>query len=402
MAFVAINLLCSILLVAQQHSPKVFLVDASTFAEAQASYKAQSSVFKKPIATLLNEAQKALELKPVSVMQKMQLPPSGDKHDYMSVAPYWWPDSSKPDGLPYIRRDGVVNPDRALIGDREHIGTMVASVFTLSLAYTITSDEKYAAHAAEFLRAWFLNPATCMNPNLDYSQAVRGQNEGRGSGIIDGYGFRYVVDALGLLAGSRSWTVADQEGMKQWFSSYLDWLLKSKNGKNEAAAKNNHGTTYAVQVSMIALLLGKDDLAREIVQGAKTERIARQIEPNGAQPLELVRTKSWNYSMLNLEALMQLAWIGDRFGENLWAYRTEDGRCIRNAIDYLLPAALGKGAWKNAQIVRMETERMYAVLRIAALKYRSAEYDQASRKIPGHDVTTDRANILYPAFDGTR
>jgi len=100
--------------------------------------------------------------------------------------------------------------------------------------------------------------------------------------------------------------------------------------------------------------------------------------------------------------LMQLAWIGDRFGENLWTYRTEDGRCIRNAIDYLIPAALGKGVWKNAQIVRMETERMYAVLRIAALKYRSAEYDQASRKIPEHNFMADRANILFPAFAGTR
>jgi hypothetical protein len=241
-----------------------------------------------------------------------------------------------------------------------------------------------------------------MNPNLNYSQAVRGQNMGRGAGIIDGYGLRSVVDAIGLLAGSRSWTDADQQGMKQWFGSYLDWLLNSKNGKAEAVAKNNHGTTYAVQVATIALFLGKDDLAHEIVRVAKSERIATQIETDGAQPLELVRTKSWNYSMLNLEALMQLAWIGDRFGENLWVYRTDDGRCIRKAIDYLLPAAFGKEVWKNAQIVRMETERMYTVLRIAALKYHSAEYNEASRKIPGFNFVSDRANVLYPAFRGAR
>jgi hypothetical protein len=395
-------MLWCISLLAQQDAPKVFLVDPSTILAAQAFFKTHSPVFEKPIAVLLNEAQQALKLKPVSVVEKQGLPPSGDRHDYMSIAPYWWPDTTKPDGLPYIRRDGEVNPERYRFGDRERIGKMVNSVSVLSLAYGVTRDEKYAAHATTFLRTWFLNPDTRMNPNLNYSQAVRGQNEGRGTGIIDGHGLRSVVDAIGLLSGSRSWTAEDQSGMKQWFNSYLDWLLNSKSGKEEAAAKNNHGTTYAVQVCSIALFLGNNDLAHEIVLAAKTERIAKQIEPDGSQPLELVRTKSWNYSMLNLEALMQLAWIGDRFGENLWTYRTNDGRCIRNAIDYLVPAALGKETWKKAQIVRMETERMYAVLRIAAVKYHSLEYDQSSRKIPGHDFMANQANILYPAFTGSR
>lgn len=35
-----------------------------------------------------------------TVVNKAVLPPSGDKHDYMSMAPYWWPDETKPDGLP--------------------------------------------------------------------------------------------------------------------------------------------------------------------------------------------------------------------------------------------------------------------------------------------------------------
>ena len=34
-----------------------------------------------------------------------------------SVGPYWWPDPSKPDGLPYIRKDGHKNPERGKIGD---------------------------------------------------------------------------------------------------------------------------------------------------------------------------------------------------------------------------------------------------------------------------------------------
>src|SRR5215207_6049721 len=44
---------------------------------------------------LLTDAYKALQFGPVSVMEKKHLPPSGNKHDYMSLAPYHWPDPSK-------------------------------------------------------------------------------------------------------------------------------------------------------------------------------------------------------------------------------------------------------------------------------------------------------------------
>src|SRR5258705_14014715 len=45
---------------------------------------------------------KAMTFELESVIEKMAIPPSGDKHDYISLAPYWLPDSSKADGLPYI------------------------------------------------------------------------------------------------------------------------------------------------------------------------------------------------------------------------------------------------------------------------------------------------------------
>ena len=58
------------------------------------------------VKRLLRDSEKALDVKPQSVTDKEQVPPSGDKHDYMTQAPYWWPDPKKPNGLPYIRRDG--------------------------------------------------------------------------------------------------------------------------------------------------------------------------------------------------------------------------------------------------------------------------------------------------------
>jgi hypothetical protein len=46
-------------------------------------------------------------------MDKTKTPPSGDKHGYLSEALYWWPDPSKQDGMPYIRRDGETIPTRS-------------------------------------------------------------------------------------------------------------------------------------------------------------------------------------------------------------------------------------------------------------------------------------------------
>jgi hypothetical protein len=71
---------------------------------------------------LLIKADKLLkESKLYSVMDKKQMPPSGDKHDYMSTGPYWWPDQTKPDGLPYIKKDGLRNPTYYDISDSQEI-----------------------------------------------------------------------------------------------------------------------------------------------------------------------------------------------------------------------------------------------------------------------------------------
>lgn len=60
---------------------------------------------------VIREADKNLSATILTVMDKPLTPPSGNKHDYMSMGRYWWPDPTKADGLPYVRRDGVVNPE---------------------------------------------------------------------------------------------------------------------------------------------------------------------------------------------------------------------------------------------------------------------------------------------------
>ena len=302
---------------------------------------------------LLEEAEAALQAGPFSVLQKSQIPPSGDKHDYMSVGPYWWPDPNKPDGLPYIRRDGEVNPEyHAADFDKVAYGQMNDSVETLALAYYLSDRQEFAEHAAKLIRVWFLDEATRMNPNLEFGQAIPGRVIGRGIGIIETRSLIDVVNAIELITPSKAWTDADQAGMVAWCESYLGWLRNSSHGKDEDKTSNNHATWYDAQVARLAIFTGDTGLAKSVLESVKTRRIPRQIEPDGRQPLELDRTKSFGYSVMNLKGMFELARLGDLLGVDLWHYESPDHRSIRKALDFLTPYADPGKKWPHTQIAR--------------------------------------------------
>jgi hypothetical protein len=384
-AILLLMLLSSTLLAQTQKAPRTFLLNSQKLAETKLRIQSGDKTFAAALAKLEADARKALQQEPVSVTSKVPTPPSGDKHDYLSQAPYFWPDPSKPNGLPYVRRDGERNPELNKITDHHTLDLMVAAVRTLSLAYYFKGNEEYAAKAAVILRAWFLDPATRMNPNLQYAQFIPGVNTGRGIGLIETRGLADVVDGIGLLAGSKSWTAADQRGLEDWYAKFLQWMQESKNGREENAAKNNHGTYYDVQTTSFALFLGKKDLAKQIVETAKQKRIALQIEPDGRQPLELVRTKAWGYSNGNLNGLMLLARLAENVDVDLWNYQTRDGRSIRRALEYLYPFAVGDQKWTYQQLGGFDGKSLFPLMRRAAAHYQDERFKAAQAKIPKLD-----------------
>jgi hypothetical protein len=332
---------------------------------------------------LRHDADRALDDGPFSVVNKDVTPPSGDRHDYMSFAPYWWPNPDTKDGLPYIQRDGERNPDIYKVRNRHDLGELADTVETLSLAYFFTREEKYAERARLLIRTWFLEPKTRMNPNFEYAQAIRGVNTGRGLGLIESRLFTKIIDSVGLLAGSKAWQDNDQREVEAWFTSYLNWMLTSEHGHEEEHAKNNHGTYYDIQVATFALFLNKKGLASEVLEGVKAKRIAVQIEPDGRQPLELVRTKAWGYSLGNLAGLMSLARLGEHVKVDLWNYRTADGRSIRAALDFLIPFSVYREKWPYQQIDGFWPEGIQPLLQRAAMKYPDESYRAALAKVPG-------------------
>jgi hypothetical protein len=371
-----------------RHLPELLLLDRDHVTDVARRIRRQDPALKNAIDALDDQARNALTFAPVSVIYKTATPPSGDKHDYMSQAPYWWPDPSKPNGRPYVRRDGERNPEISRLPDRDNLGRVVSAVSTLGLAYYLTAREEYATHAARLVRVWFLDPETRMNPHLNFAQGIPGINDGRGIGIIETRGLPEMLDGVSLIDGSAAWRSADRAGLHAWMTAYLRWLTESQYGLDESRNGNNHETWYDVQVAGLALFTGRDDLARKTLEGVRT-RIARQIEPDGRQPRELERTRSWDYSIFNLRAFFDLATMAKRTRIDLWRYESADGRSLRRAFDYLVPYAAGDRKWTNPQITPFRPAELHPLLRRAAAAWKAPQYRELALKVAGGDPRLD-------------
>ncbi|MFY7964323.1 MAG: alginate lyase family protein [Chitinophagaceae bacterium] len=370
---------------------KLIYVNADKVAAIKQSIKSNETLTKK-VVELKRQADKLFNYEFGSVMDKKFTPPCGNMHEYMSLAKYFWYDSSKPDGKPYIRKDGQKNPEVDKITDDKYFDKLIASVRLLSWAYYFTDENKYAEKATNLIRFWFLDTATMMLPNLNHAQMTTGSDTGRGSGIIDTHNLPLMLDDIALLRLSPFWKKEDEVGIKQWFSSYLNWMLTSKNGKHEGKTKNNHKTFYDNQIAAIALFCGQNEIANNVASNAK-KIIEHQIEPDGKQPEELVRTLGISYSSFNIEALFSLAKVAEKIGVNLWHFETEDGRSIKKALDYILPYAMNEKKWEYQQIKPFVPKDFYGLLLQAAVIYNDENYKKQAEKIKDANK-----NILVKIF----
>ncbi len=357
--------------------PRTFAIDAQGLAEVRARHARVDATAIRDVTALRAAADQLLDLKPASVLDSPGVAASGDRHDYYSTGPYWWPDPSKPDGLPYLQRDGVVNPESRTSGDMLAFRRTCESVRTLALAFFFTGDTRYGQKAAQLTRGWFLDSATRMNPNFQHAQGIPGRSPGRGTGLIEARHLMLLNDGLALLAGSTTWPVADADALRSWLEEFYRWLSTSKNATEEAAAENNHGSWFAAQRAHLALVLGHTDDAKQIITAVRDVRLPRQIEPNGSQPHELRRTRSLNYVLFNLEALILIARLGEHVGVDLWKFSTPDGRSLRAALRVAAPYVDPQKIWPKKDV---SEENRTRVLPLLVEKLRHGE-NPASREL---------------------
>ena len=352
-------------------------------------------IVKELIRHLVAKADSYLLQDAPSVMEKKRLPPSGNKHDFLSLAPFHWPDSTKPNGIPYVYRDGKFNPEIYSAPDGIFMRRMIDRVKILSVAYYYTGDTIYANKTAELLRVWFLNNETYMNPNLQHAEVITGKNNGTRSGIIVGNYLPLVLDAITLIEDSSVWTLDDQKQIESWFDKYLEWLLSSKFGKKEGKAPNNHGTWYDVQASSIALFLNKTEITRSILEKSINNLISEKIQPNGSQPFELQRNTSLDYHIFNLMGFFYLARIGDNIGIDLWKYETPEGSGLQKALNLILPFTVGTETWPHKQIRPIDKEALHDLICQAAVHYHDDFYRKAYKSLGHLNTTMQIDSLIY-------
>ncbi|KAJ6625224.1 alginate lyase-domain-containing protein [Mycena sp. CBHHK59/15] len=306
-------------------------------------------------ATIVAWANEMASYGPWSVTFKPVLTPSGNKHDYMSWAPYEWPDCSharnKTVLFPpevwktcnYVFRDGEVNPDRTIPDDFQSFFNLSDAVLYNAIAHTLQNQSSsiHSQNIAKFLNTWFLDANTSMNPNLNYAQMNRGPNGQKGAytGILDLRGFAKIASGILILRkrGSSDWTTGIDNQMIAWCKQYINWLQTAPTAMQAAAAKNNHGTFYVNQLAALKLIVndiaGATTLGRAYFGGI----YKGQIASNGDQPMEASRSRPYHYRNFNIAGMITNARIlkyADP-ASNDWN-TTSNGATIQTAVNFLM------------------------------------------------------------------
>jgi hypothetical protein len=295
-------------------------------------------------ARILKLANEAMKLKPPAVTDHLAINSAGGPHDFFSQADYFWPNPKKTNGLPYISRDGETNPENFEY-HRMAMRDMKDAVAALAAAYVCTGDDKYVTKAQEFLRVFFLDEKTKMDPNLDYAQAVLGEWTGRSYGIIDTLHLAEVPVAVRVLEKSTAFDPAVDAGLKKWFADYSHWMMTATNGVKEMTAANNHSIAYFVQLASFAVFVGDQKTVTLCRERFKEILLPKQMAADGSFPLELKRTKPYGYSIFQADNVAILCVLLSTRQEDLWKFKLPDGNTPLKSTEFIYPYLADKQKW---------------------------------------------------------
>ncbi len=379
--------------------PRVYNLDGEAIAGVRERARGNDAALKPALEALRQRAEAALAQAVTEIASKPRQywAKSGDPKDYISVSKFAWEDPANPGQ--WIMIDGKPNEEAMKNFDGPKIKVMQDRVTALGEGWYFLGDKRYAKAAAEQLRAWFLDPKTAMNPNMNFGQAVKPDQNGNAWGIIDANRFPEVLNSVGMIADSGEWTPQDEAALKDWFTKFNRWLVESPLGKSERAAKNNHGTFYDLILASGASYAGDEATAREVLSAVGPVRLDGQIASDGSTPEETRRAESAMYTLWNLKGLGDLALMGSKYGIDIWNYPDAANAKLKKAGEFLLPYAMGAAHWTFGQ-QPMQRKGPLGYFRAIAPVYNDPRFDEAIAAMVQasnvNEIAADGSTLLRP------
>ncbi len=364
--------------------PGLFLLTVLLITNCTTKVTLESKVIDAVKKAEIEKADSLINEKPVTVTAAHCDRSAGGLNDFYSEGDYWWPDPENPGG-PYIQKDGQSNPNN--FSDHRFAMIRLSDITsTLTSAWLLTRDKKYAEKALEHMNAWFVDAETMMNPDMLYAQAIWGRYTGRGIGLIDAYHLVEVAQSVRMLSEKGGISASESAKIKSWFSQFLNWMTTHEYGIKEMNAKNNHGTCWVATAASMAILVENQEVIDFCIDRFKTVLLPNQIAEDGSFPQELRRTKPYGYSLFNIDAFANVAQILSTPEDNLWEFQTEKGLSLKNGMDYIYPFIVDKSSWTFPQDIFIWNEwpvRQSSLL-FSGLAYNKPEYIETYLSLPAY------------------
>ena len=370
------------------------LTNLDYLALAKQSWENGDPITTRTVNRLIRKANQELNTAPLSVVDSPIVAPTGDPHEYVSYGAYWWPNPDTPDGIPYVHRDGHINPDNDL--DGANLRRLTNATVPLSLAYYFTGNEEYADKTAKLIRAWFLDEETYMNPRNEYGLVIPGIRDGYYD--VAGFGNRLpgIFDAAAIIEGSSAWSTEDANALKQWARDLVEFGASTPHGAEQFEDPANHGTNFDFLQAFLSTYSEDLEIARDSVQHYLTNRFPRQVAADGSNPFEMRRANNLYYHRYNLERAMDLAAVGESIDIDAFDHETNNGGSLRLQMDYLTPYFLGEKEWDNwpGESFRRRPQFYFTMFRRAAIYFQDPLFLDAADSLGYKDYSW--TNLWYP------
>jgi hypothetical protein len=294
--------------------------------------KAHITEYSTVIANCIETGERYASMEPLSVVNKRKSF-APDSHYYCSMSPYYWPVTSSSGKVVYKYRDGQGNPE-ARDYNQWTLTDLSNRLQGMALAFFFTGNDRLFDCFVKQLDVWFINPDTKMYPNFDYAQVIPGQNgdKGTSTGIIEARPLTSIIESICLLDSCRSIGSRRRNNIKRWFVLFLDWMQSSDLCQRNYKANNNIGTSFNVTLLRIALFVNSQKIVDNLI-GSFPNRVNKQINANGMQPLELSRSSAFTYSTYNLWFIVEFCTIASSAGHVSVYEKCE--RRLKAATNYL-------------------------------------------------------------------